>query len=284
MNRTARTLAALAVVAGTVAAVVAVTTPDTDGLTVRPANADGSHTGAPEEPNGDDVRILDDYAAELGLVMARSRGPQPQAYARRVDGPGDDVQVLQLAGATGDGGAEVVLRLRRDRTRRDGFGWQEQNYAVTGCYRWVFDDRMDEHEPERLEACPDTAVIELGPAPVEPRLPARLVERLSAHLVAGPGPVRAADVLSDVRRQYDAAVASELQRDEVEPEDVMDTATALSDDSVAVVDDAVGVAVGRGTACVFVRVAPADVTVWVPDRMSLQPGEMGCSPAAAATG
>src|SRR5690606_5481903 len=61
MNRTARTLAALAVVAGTVAAVVAVTTPDTDGLTVRPANADGSHTGAPEEPNGDDVRILDDY-------------------------------------------------------------------------------------------------------------------------------------------------------------------------------------------------------------------------------
>lgn len=217
-------MAALAVVAATVTAVVAATAPDTDGLTVRPATADGPEAGTTEEPNGDDAEVLDDYAAELGLVMARSRGPQPQAYARRVD------------------------------------------------------------EPERLETCPDSPVIELGPAPVEPRLPAGLVERLRVHLTPRPGPVRAADVLSDVRRQYDAAVASEPKRDEAAPVDVMDTATALSDDAVAVADDAVGVAVGRGTECVFVRVEPAGVTVWVPDRVSLQPGEMGCSPTAAATG
>lgn len=281
MNRAALVLGALAVAVAVTGIVMAVT-PDTDGLTLTAVDPSAAADAVPDDPNGEDAQVLDDYAAELGLVMVRARGAEPEVFARQVDGPGADVQVLRVSGTVGDGGAEVVLRLRRDRTRYEGwFGGHAQDYVVTGCYRWLFDGRIDDHEPERLEACPETSVIELAPGPVEPRLPDRLFDRLNGTLVGRPGPVRAAAVLADVRAQYDAAVATAVKRG-VEPEHLMDPALALDDGSVAVDDDAVGVAVGHGTDCIFVRVVPGAVSVWVPDRMSLQPGETGCSAAAAA--
>lgn len=57
---------------------------------------------------------------------------------------------------------------------------------------------------------------------------------------------------------------------------------ALDQDSVASVR-AVGVAVGRGSECIMIRIEAGDVNVWAPSRVSLEPGEVGCSAAAAAS-
>jgi hypothetical protein len=56
------------------------------------------------------------------------------------------------------------------------------------------------------------------------------------------------------------------------------------DDWVATVDDAIGAAIGRAWSCVLVRVVPGEVAVSGPPPISLEPGEIGCSAAWAASG
>jgi hypothetical protein len=239
----------------------------TSGVSVRTPAGD-----AAPEVSRDDVAALDEYADELGLVMARSRDADPEAYARQVDGPGPDVATL-VADTTDGGGADIVLRIRTERQDCDWTGHCVQ-YEIEGCYRWLFDDRMDEHEPERLGACPDAAVIELGPAPVEPRLPDGLVDRLRRTLSFGRDPAEQV-VLDAARVTYRAAVAAAVD-DGVDRSHLLGVDQALGPDSVATVGESVGVAVGVGTECAMVRASPDGVEVWVPERVSLQPGEVGC--------
>lgn len=224
---------------------------------------------ASDTPTAADLAVLDDRAEEVGLAMARSDGPEPEAFARRLDG--FDVDVLVLSGSSYDeAGAEVVLRVQLDEVHR-----------VSACYRWVF-QLADAYafSPERLDECPDVPVIELGPPPVEPRLPVDLHDRLVDGL-APPAESEAA-VLARVRAIYTEAVEAELQQPDVEPEHLLGIDDALDEGSLASYGEAVVVAIGRRFECKLVKVAPDRVWVWTPDRVSLQPGELGCDPVQAA--
>ena len=248
----------------------------------------GSGSGATGAREAADTEALDDYARELGLVMIRSRGPEAETYARMVDGPGPDVETLVASVADG-GGAEVVLRLRQERAEYDWLGGPGTPYEVSACYRWQLDGNMDEHLPKRLADCPDVPVITLPPAPVEPRLPESLIEGLESGLAAvatSPAP-QVAEVLVAARDSYGAALRAELAVGAVTAEQLLPVDEAILDGDAAVGDPAtggvrtVGLAVGAGYECVLVLVAPGEVTAWVPDRVSLEPGEIGCTPGAA---
>ncbi|HEY9408515.1 MAG TPA: hypothetical protein VIP77_02945 [Jiangellaceae bacterium] len=244
-------------------------------------------TGARETA---DTEALDAYARELGLVMIRSRGPEPEAYARMVDGPGPDVETL-VASVRDGGGAEVVLRLRQERAEYDWLGGPGTPYEISACYRWRLDGNIDEHLPKRLDGCPDVPVMTLPPAPVEPRLPAQLIEGLESGLavVAGAPAPQLADVLAAARDSYTAALRAELAAGVVTAEQLLPVDEAVVDSDAAIGDLAtgsgttVGLAVGAGYECVLVLVAPGAVTAWVPDRISLEPGEIACTPGAALT-
>lgn len=245
------------------------------GVTADPAETDISR---------DDAAALDEYAEELGLVMVRSRGPAPQEYARRVDGPGPDVQTLALSGSAHSGGAEVVLRLRLERAKSSFLG-EPRPYEVSACYRWVLGVSVDDHEPQRLDACPGGPAIQLGPPPVEPRLPDGLAERLEADLtrlaatdqVSG---VTVGAVAAQARATYRTVAAADVARPGVDAAHLLTVEDALSDEAFAVADGSrvVTVAVGRGEECVMAEVRPGQVRVWTPARISLQPGEAGCVP------
>lgn len=258
------------------------------GVTVEPPGEVGARTSTEavvDEPTADDVTFLDAYAEELGLVMVRSRGPEPEAFARRVDGPGPDVESLRLSGSAYEDGAEVVLRLRRERSESGFLGQPQGSYVVSACYRWLLGQSSEGYRPERLDECPDGPVIELGPPPVEPGLPDSLHDRLTGALEP-PGRDEAVSpemVRADVRALYEEAVEAELRRPDVEPDHLLSVDDALDGRSVATDGDAVGVAVGVRRECIMVRVSPGEVSVWVPDRISLEPGEVGCSAAAAAS-
>lgn len=246
------------------------------GVTATPrgSTAAAAATSSDLDASRADAAALDEYADELGLVMVRSRGPEPEVYARMVDGPGPDVETLSLD--VSDGAAHVVLRLRQD---RQDCGWLAGSscrpYKVSACYRWTFDDSMEEHEPDRLDACPKGPVLELGPAPVEPQLPNNLAQYLRDNVVP-PSDVSEQTALAAVRALYAEAVSAALESPEVKPDHLLGVDDALAPDSTARAGDSVGVAVGRGTECVMVRMTPREVRVWVPDRISLMPGEIGC--------
>ncbi|WP_129669134.1 hypothetical protein [Phytoactinopolyspora endophytica] len=234
-----------------------------------------------------DVDFLDDYAAELGLVMVRNREPDPEAYARLADGPGRDVEALELSGPPGEESPGVVLRLRRE--RQESTGWMSgigEIYEISACYRWEFGD-MDDHEPQRLDECPSTPVIEIGPAPVVPTLPAGIddVLRDSLEPLAAGGNVSEDAVADAVRSAYTEAVENALDGPDVDPKEILSSDDIVTgDDWVVTVDDAVGVAIGRDRSCVMAQVVPDEVTVWRPRRISLEPGEVGCSASSAAGG
>lgn len=253
------------------------------GVTATPAGfgtsvAGGSSSAAeaPErDPAWDDAEVLDAYAGELGLVMARSRGPEPGAYARRVDGPEPGVETL--VARSEDGAAEVVLRLRQHRADCDWLGSSCQEYVISACYRWLFEDSIDDHKPERLGECPAGPVIRLGPAPVEPHLPDDLFDRLRSRMATLDDHSRRA-VLAQVRAAYTASRRAALTVPGAEPSHLLSVEEALGVGSAATAGSTVAVAVGQGTECVMVRASPREVDVWVPERVSLLPGEIGCDP------
>lgn len=233
---------------------------DKSGVTTRPHHV---------EVTSADVHALDAYAEELGLVMNRAQGPDPKTYARRVDGPGRDIETLVLSGSAYDEGAEIVLRIRLQRTERGWFGGGSR-FMISACYRWVLETaNIDGHRPERLSECPDVPVTKLGPEPPEPSVPDGLVELVEAE-VTPTEPLSEAAVLRQVR-----AIYRELSVG-YEPGSLLSVEDALAADSVATHDDAIGVAVGAGSECVMVRVTREDVTAWVPPAIALEPGEVGC--------
>lgn len=234
-----------------------------------------------------DIGFLDDYAEQLGLVMVRSRGPEPEAFARRVDGPGSDVETLEVSGSAHDGGAAVVLRLTRERRERALISFGVVNhYQISACYRWVLGPGVDDYTPQRLDECPDGPAIDLGPPPVEPELPPGFEDRLHERLerLAGMGDVTAQGVADAARAAY-ADTELEARDAGATPDELLSAAEILAgDDWVATVDGAVGVAIGRQMECVMARVRKSEVLVWRPRWISLVPGEVGCSAPWAARG
>lgn len=230
----------------------------------------------------DDTAALDEYAETLGLAMIKTSGHSAEDYARRVDGPDAGIEVLDLS--TADHGAVVVLRVRLERAEPS---WPApgDTYEISACYRWELGSDTDDYQPERLARCPSVPVITLPPAPIEPALPDTLPDHLNGTLGALPD-VASVDpraVEDAVRAAYSAAFQEAGSRSGADAgAQLLDIADALPGDSWMIVDDGVvGVAVGRADECLLARVAPGEVHVWTPSRMSLQPGETGCSPQAA---
>ncbi|NEE01823.1 hypothetical protein [Phytoactinopolyspora halotolerans] len=233
----------------------------------------------------DDVAALDAYAEELGLVMIRNRRPDPAAYARRVDGPGPDVETLELSDPPDTVAPAVVLRIRQQRQER--IGWisgQYEEYEISACYRWTFTG-MEDYKPDRLEECPEVDVIELGPPPVVPELPDGFGDVLSESLTSLSDAERRVPetVVAAVRSAYTEAVDDALDEPGADPAGILSSDDVLAgDDWVETIDEVIGLAVGRGRSCVLARVTADDVAVWHPDRISLEPGEVGCSASSAA--
>lgn len=238
-----------------------------------------------------DVAFLDEYADELRIVMSRARGlgVDAESFARRVDGPGPDIETLEVSGAYEEG-AEVVLRLRRERVESGGWNWMGghgQPYEISACYRWRFGPGGDEG-PDRLAECPDTPVIDLGPPPVTPTLPSRIADILHAELDAlvTAGGVSEPAVADAVRSAYADAVDEALAEPGSEPESLLRSGDVLgpTDEWLTTVDGVIGVALGQDRSCVLAQVSPDGARVWHPPRISLEPGEVGCSAGWAAHG
>jgi hypothetical protein len=228
----------------------------------------------------DDADALDAYAETLGLAMIKTRGDDAADYARHVDGPGPGVEVL--AATDSADGPSVVLRVRIERTG-PSFLTPGDTYEISACYRWTFGP-ADDYQPRPLDSCPDTAVLQLGPAPVEPTLPMSLDTHLSAALepLAAAADPAVPTIESAVRAAYATAAAEEATapgRDDVE---VMAADVALDGAWLVLDGDTVGIAVGHGEECRLAGISQGRASVWAPDRISLQPGEIGCDAHAAA--
>ncbi|NED98254.1 hypothetical protein G1H11_23415 [Phytoactinopolyspora alkaliphila] len=238
-----------------------------------------------------DIGFLDDYADELTIVMGRARahGPDPQRFPRMVDGPGPGIETLHASESSEHGGTVVVLRLRRERTVREFLpSGVPELYEISACYQWVF-GRGDER-PQRLSECPDVPVIELDPPPVTATLPNGVDDALYEALEPLAGRADEADagitktaVAEAVRSAYAQAEREALDIPGVDPDTVLTSDDVLAgDDWVTSVDGAIGVAIGKDKSCVMARVVPGEVRVVRPPRISLEPGEVGCSAAWAA--
>lgn len=296
-NRSLIWSGAIVAMAGTIALVVTLAgngEPSGGAGLSGPAQDSSFDSSVKGSKDPDDVAFMDAYAEELGIVMSRVRGvyggkQDAEAFARRVDGPGPDIETLDAAGSLTDGdGATVVLRLRRERQRRtDWLGAETTSYEISACYRWVFGGTDGDRGPERLDECPDRPVIELGPPPVEPELPTDIVERLQHGLEPLAAETVTEDaVMESVRSIYTAAVHEALDRPGAEPGELLREDEAMAgDDRVATADDgAIGVAVGSRGECVLARLVPGNVSVWRPPQISQAPGEIGCSASWAARG
>jgi hypothetical protein len=135
---------------------------------------------------------------------------------------------------------------------------------VTACYSAEFNHYGIIDQPHRMD-CPsgDTEPIVPPPRGPAPTLPADARTRLQAAL----------ESLSAAQRiEPDAVVAA------IGPLDLTDTTP-----EIVARRGAIGVAIRSGDDCLLARVA-SRVDVWIPSRVELQPGELGCDAHAAAAG
>jgi hypothetical protein len=130
-------------------------------------------------------------------------------------------------------------------------------------------------------------VIQLGPPPVVPDVPGGTEQRLYDELaaLAAEGAVSEAAVVERVRSAYAELERNARAASGGDPGAVLDGDEILAgNDWVSTVNGVIGVAIGRDTSCVLARISPHEVGVWRPPRISLEPGEVGCSAAWAARG
>jgi hypothetical protein len=137
------------------------------------------------------------------------------------------------------------------------------------CYEADFNYYGAVDEPREMDCPPPDPDWSVPPAPQpDPTLPPDVPTRLQAALEALPAADRAdpASVHAAVGQLAPAPASIEV---------------VAGDGGAA--PGAVGVAIRLGEDCVLARVASA-VEVWIPPRISLEPGEIGCDAHAAAAG
>lgn len=202
-------------------------------------------------------------ADNAAVVMSRIRKEVPAAYAAALveGGPSTrSIEILEQSGTTFDG--VVVLRIT---SRIPAEGWDSGSSAVV-CYRYHIDHADNPYQ--RID-CPQTPTLAPTPAPPDPHLPLDAIDRLETTL-DGLDPAGRASVrtVSDVVRAAFAGTTGEV--------------------SVAAAEDgAIGVAVTTGLDldCLAARLpVTGPIQVWVPSRVVVQSGELGCTAGAFAMG
>ena len=170
----------------------------------------------------------------------------------------DGTEVLSATGDRRDGSAELLLRLTVRSLGTDGRGVETRCHLLsqTGTY--------DLFTPRPRDCPPGATALTPPPAAPEPTLPPGYADRLAAALRMLP-PARRADPTA-----VEAVARRVLGRDPA----AVHTATAAS--------GTVGLAVSAARYDCVLAAVDGSVSVWVPPRIYLEPGEGGCSADAAA--
>jgi hypothetical protein len=167
-------------------------------------------------------------------------------------------EVLSATGNRRDGSAELLLRLTARSLGSDGQGVGTRCHLLTqtGVYHLF--------TPQPRDCPPGATALTPPPEAPEPTLPPGYADRLAAALRALPPAQRAdpAAVEAAARRLLGANPAA------------VRTATAPS--------GTVGLAVSAARYDCVLAAVDGSVSVWVPPRIYLEPGEGGCSADAAA--
>lgn len=184
----------------------------------------------------------------------------PLDLTRAVLGEWTGTEVLSATGDRRDGSAELLLRVTVTGTFD---GWGTDPVTETRCHQLRQTGRYDSITPQ-AQACPvGAAALTPPPEAPAPSLPAGYAERLAAALRALP-PADRADP---------AAVESVARRLLAGNPATVRTAAASG---------TVGLAVSAARYDCVLAAVDGSVTVWLPPRIYLEPGEGGCDPAAAA--
>lgn len=209
------------------------------------------------------AREADQRARIAGLAMLRSNNDIPTRDAAWlvVGQVGNTtIDALRATGTTWSG--EVVLRIRVERDPG-----QFSSSTAVRCYRYVLRHRVRDYEPQRLGRCPTGRPLVLQAPPPPPSLPPGALDLLTKTLAS----------LDPTTRGSADGVASAVRG-----------AFAGSDgrvETTVVPGGVIGVAVSAGRDCLAARLVPGEPPdVWSLPRVVFQPGELGCSAQAFASG
>jgi hypothetical protein len=142
---------------------------------------------------------------------------------------------------------------------------------VTTCYRAEFNRYGVIGSPDRITCPADSTPVSVPPAPAMPHVPIgadRVVRRALRQAAIPP-------VAEDVRAEIDRDLAAL----------VTDPATSLPPGVRVTADGGdVGLALTGDGDCLLARRIGRSVEVWYPPRITVQPGELSCSPETALAG
>jgi hypothetical protein len=143
--------------------------------------------------------------------------------------------------------------------------------AITACYRADFNRYGVIGSPRRVDCPPDAEPVVVPPAPAQPEVPTGADRAVGLALRrAGAAPVRDA-LLADIERRVSALIT--------------DPGKSLPPDvTVTVQGSDLAVALTGDGDCLLGRRVAGRVQVWYPPAVTVQPGELSCSPETALAG
>jgi hypothetical protein len=163
--------------------------------------------------------------------------------------------------------ARLVFRIRLAGSQA-GFSTTPE---VTTCYRVEFNRYGVIGSPDRITCPADAAPASVPPAPAMPEVPVGADKVVDAALRRAATPAVADSVRADILRR--------LARSGARP------SASLPPEVVVTADgDDLGVALTGDGDCLLARRTSGSVEVWYPPSITVQPGELSCSPETALAG
>lgn len=216
----------------------------------------------PASPRSSGDRAAADRAEQIGRWLDNRPYAmhEPLDLARAVlsESRWDGTEVLSATGDRRDGSAELLLRLTVRSLGTDGHG------VETRCHLLTQTGTYDLFTPRPRDCPPGATALTPPPAVPDPTLPPGYADRLATALRA----------LPRAQRTDPAAVEAVARRVLGANPAALRTAIAPS--------GTVGLAVSASRYDCVLAAVDGSVSVWLPPRIYLEPGEGGCSAEAAA--
>ncbi|MBM7785591.1 hypothetical protein [Tenggerimyces flavus] len=205
-------------------------------------------------------RLAKDRATLLGRQMTIGVSPDFTALDLVRRAP-DDPEVSFLR-ADGTSRAQNVVIVARITARYPSQKFSTDDPEATMCFEYQYGGWTGAGDDPKVVGCPSGPPLVISIPPPPPSLPADALKRVTAALKGLPN----ADEAS-VRAAVGATIT--------EPGATFD---------VLAHDGWTGIAVRAGSDCLLARVDGKATEVWVPPRVTIQPGELTCSADTAALG
>lgn len=163
--------------------------------------------------------------------------------------------------------ARLVFRIHLDESQA-GFSTSP---GITTCYRVEFSRYGVIDSPDRVDCPPNSAPASVPPAPAVPDVPVGADKVVHQALTRAATPPVVEQIRADILRGLTPLITDP-------------TATLPPEVGVSADGDDVGLALVGDGDCVLGRRIAGSVEVWYPPSVTVQPGELSCSPETALAG